>query len=223
MSFAKKYADNYDLIYADKPYQEEADFVFKWAKKPKTILSLGCGTGKHEQYWCRNCQVIGIDGSKEMLKRAYQHPNIKYWNKQINYQLAGMKGFDCIVAMFNVLGYVLLEDVIQYLPINKGGYFIYDVWDASKFKKSPPKIEMKRFGFKYRVAVPKQISERLININYFIVNETYEEDRFEGFESHYVEGYFKKDIQDLCKKHGYRIVAIKPTKTWTVWYKLIKL
>ena len=223
MSFAKKYADNYDLIYADKPYQEEADFVFKWAKKPKIILSLGCGTGKHEQYWCRNCQVIGIAGSKEMLKRAYQHPNIKYLNKQIGWKLTGLEGVDCIVAMFNVLGYVLLEDVIQYLPINKGGYFIFDVWDASKFKKSPPQLEIKRFGFRYRVAVPKQISERLIKINYFIVDEAPEKDVFEGFESHYVEGYFKKDIQDLCKKHGYRIVAIKPTDTWVIWYKLEKL
>lgn len=223
MSFAKKYANNYDLIYADKPYAKEANFVYNWANKPKTILSLGCGTGKHEQYWCDKCKVIGIDGSKEMLKRAYKHPNIKYLNKQIDYPLQNLKPSDCVVAMFNVLGYVLLEDVIQYLPIKKGSYFIFDVWDASKFKINPPKLEIKRFGFKYRVAVPRQISERLIKINFFIVNEAPEEDVFEGFETHLVEGYFKEDIQDLCKKHGYRIVAIKPTKTWTMWYKLEKL
>ncbi len=220
----KQYAKYYDLIYANKPYQKEADFVYKWAKQPKTIISLGCGTGKHEQYWCKNnCKIIGIDGSKEMLKRAYKHFNIKYLNKQIDYQLEKLPLADCIVAMFNVLGYVLLEDCIQYLPIKKGGYFIFDVWDASKFKKQPPKIMIKRFNLKYRIAVPRQISKRLIKINYFIVDETPEEDVLDSFESHYVEGYFKKDIQDLCKEHGYKIVAIKPTKKWTVWYKLQKL
>lgn len=223
MSFAKKYSENYDLIYADKPYQKEANFVYKWAKYPKNILSLGCGTGKHEQYWAKYCQVIGVDGSKDMLKLACQHPNIFYRNMKIDYKLKSLDPADCVVAMFNVLGYILLEDVIQYINIKKGGYFIFDVWDASKFKKSPPQLEIKRFGLKYRVAVPKMISKRLVKINFFIVNETPEKDVFESFESHYVEGYFKRDIQALCKLHGYRIVAVKPTKTWTIWYKLEKL
>jgi hypothetical protein len=223
MSFAKKYVENYELIYKDKPYQEEAEFVYDWANKPKTIVSLGCGLGKHEQYWCKHCKVIGIDGSKEMIKRAYKHPNITYLNKSIEYKSLNIPYKDCVVAMFNVLGYVLLEDCISYLPIKKGGYFIFDVWDASKFIISPPKIEVKKFGFKYRLAVPEKISKRLIKINYFIVNQTPEEDILESFETHYVEGYFKKDIEDLCKKQGYRIVSIKPTKNWKVWYKLQKL
>lgn len=223
MSFAKKYVENYELIYKDKPYQKEAEFVYKWANKPKTIVSLGCGLGKHEQHWCKSCKVIAIDGSSEMIKRAYQHRNIVYLNENIDDKLLKIPPKDCVVAMFNVLGYVLLEDCISYLPIKKGGYFIFDIWDASKFTINPPKVEIKKFGFKYRVAVPARISKRLIKINYFIVDQAPEEDVLESFETHYVEGYFKKDIEDLCRKQGYKIVSIKPTKNWTVFYKLQKL
>lgn len=223
MPVFEKYALSYDEIYKDKPYEKEANFVYKWAKQPRTIVSLGCGMGKHEKYWCNKCKVIGIDGSRNMLKKAFKHHNIVYLHENIDHHLLSIPPKDCVVAMFNVLGYVLLEDCIEYLPIKKGGYFIFDVWDASKFKQSPPKIEIKRFGFRYRLAIPKQISKRLIKINYFIVNEAPENDVLESFETHYVEGYFDKDIQDLCKKYGYRIVSIKHTKNWTVWYKLVKL
>jgi len=213
------YAKYYDLIYSDKPYKKEADFVYKWAKKPKTILELGCGTGQHAKYLCKKSLIFGIDISQEMLDKAYRHKNIYYALSDIDKNLLKLPKFTCILAMFNVLGYVLLEDCIQYLPIQKGGYFIFDVWDAKKMAENPPKVSVTHFKDWLRIGTPTLISKRLLKINYKIVYM--EEIRTE--ENHYVQGYYREDIEKLCEKMHYKISGIKETDSWTVWYKLQKL
>jgi ubiquinone/menaquinone biosynthesis C-methylase UbiE len=50
--FEEKYAQYYDLIYKNKNYKKECDYLEKifrkfLNKKPKTILDLACGTGSH--------------------------------------------------------------------------------------------------------------------------------------------------------------------------------
>lgn len=41
----KDYAKYYDLIYKDKDYEKEVDFIENifWKNKPKKILEVGCG------------------------------------------------------------------------------------------------------------------------------------------------------------------------------------
>jgi len=219
MNNFSEYAKYYEQIYANKKYKQESNFAYKWAEKPKTILELGCGMGRHAQYWAEKSTITGIDCSPEMLNRAYKHPNIIYHCMPIDNKLAKMTEVDCVMAMFNVMGYVLLEDCIQYLPLKKGGYFVFDVWDAAKFKTDPPEPRIKWMKTWYRLAVPTKISERLLRTDYFIV------DKKKGLivhEKHMVEGYFQKDIEALCKKTGYELVAVQPTNNWIQWYKLRK-
>jgi len=75
MVFDEKYADAYDVLYQDKNYEKECDFLEalfeKYNYKPKTILDLGCGTGGHAIILAkRGYKVTGIDQSKHMLKIA---------------------------------------------------------------------------------------------------------------------------------------------------------
>ena len=68
MKLFNHYAKYYNLIYQTKDYKKEADFVYNWANKPKTILELGCGTGKHIYYLAPKVeQIIGTDASLDML------------------------------------------------------------------------------------------------------------------------------------------------------------
>ena len=52
MSVFKDYSNYYDLLYSDKDYEAEADYIDHLIQKnnpgAKTILNLGCGTGKHD-------------------------------------------------------------------------------------------------------------------------------------------------------------------------------
>ncbi|MEK6819066.1 MAG: class I SAM-dependent methyltransferase [Nanoarchaeota archaeon] len=213
------YAKYYNLVYTTKDYKQEADFVYNWANKPKTILELGCGTGQHAKYWTDKTNVIyAVDNSQEMINQAYKHPKIKYMCIPLQ-DLDPNTLFDCVFSLFNVMGYTLLEYSLDKIPITKNGIFIFDVWDASKFKKYPSVVKVKHFNLGYRVAIPEQITDRLIKIDYIIV----EDRKVQVFERHFVQGYFRKDIEKLCKLHKYKIVGVRPTKDWSCWYKLRKL
>jgi len=52
MKSFERYSHYYDLIYQDKDYEEECDFVkaifSQYSREPVTrILDVGCGTGGH--------------------------------------------------------------------------------------------------------------------------------------------------------------------------------
>jgi predicted TPR repeat methyltransferase len=52
MDVFKDYAKYYDLLYQEKNYEEECDFIEQVFRgfsklKVKSILELGCGTGGH--------------------------------------------------------------------------------------------------------------------------------------------------------------------------------
>ena len=217
--FTENYVKYYNLLYATKPYKKEADFVYNWAGKPKIILELGVGTGGHAKYWVDKADVIyAVDSSQEMLNKAFKHPKIQYMCIPLQ-DLDPNNKFDCIFALFNVMGYSLLEFSLGKIPIKENGIFIFDIWDASKFKQYPPIPKIKHLGSAYRVAIPKQITKRLLRIDYIIV----EGKKIQVFERHFVQGYFRKDIEELCKLHNYKIADIKPTKDWSIYYKLQKL
>jgi len=51
MGHFKEYSKYYDLLYKDKDYQKEADYIDKviqtYSPQAKNLLDIGCGTGKH--------------------------------------------------------------------------------------------------------------------------------------------------------------------------------
>jgi len=70
--FGNLYSQYYDLLYQDKDYIAEVDYIENLIKshsrEVKTILDLGCGTGKHDELLCdKGYTVHGVDISKEML------------------------------------------------------------------------------------------------------------------------------------------------------------
>ena len=82
--FGNLYSQYYDLLYNDKNYKGEVEYVIKLIKEnnpqTKSLLDLGCGTGKHAEMFCENDYIVhGIDLSEDMLKIA----KIKIKNKEI--------------------------------------------------------------------------------------------------------------------------------------------
>jgi SAM-dependent methyltransferase len=69
------YAAYYDLLYRDKDYAGEAEYVHRLIQRhrpgAKTILELGSGTGRHAcELAKRGYAVTGIERSPEMLEKA---------------------------------------------------------------------------------------------------------------------------------------------------------
>ena len=70
-----EYARYYDLLYQDKDYQAEADYVAALIRRfhpdAQSILEMGSGTGKHARLLAdRGYKVHGIERSPEMLAKS---------------------------------------------------------------------------------------------------------------------------------------------------------
>ena len=70
-----EYARYYDLLYQDKDYQAEADYVAglirRFHPEARSILELGSGTGIHASLLAKKgFTVHGVERSPEMLARS---------------------------------------------------------------------------------------------------------------------------------------------------------
>jgi SAM-dependent methyltransferase len=214
MRIFKSYAKFYDLIYKDKEYDEETQWLYAWAGYPKTTIDLGCGTGRHHKLW--GGDVIGIDQSKEMLSKLKNKEDRLYLQSNIEEDIIFKHSY-CYTALFNVIGYCNLENIISQMKQPKGGIFIFDVWDANKFKKVGFNEKIKSFEWGEVIIYP------LCNeFNEWILKIVVKLKRGRPIvEYHNVLPYSYFYIKKLCKKYGYNCIR-KDTDSWTTWYKLIK-
>ena len=71
-TYRSLHARHYDLIYAGKPYAQEAAFVDSLIRRPRgRLLDLACGTGRHAVEFARQgWDVTGVDYSDDLLDEA---------------------------------------------------------------------------------------------------------------------------------------------------------
>ena len=75
MKLFQEYAAYYDLLYQDKDYPREAEFVHHLIQREMpgavSLLDLGCGTGAHASSFAEmGYSVHGVDQSAKMLAQA---------------------------------------------------------------------------------------------------------------------------------------------------------
>src|SRR3990167_8823969 len=155
--FAEKYSKYYDLFNSDKPYKKEIEFVYRWAGKPKTVLDLGCGTANYWQYYPIKTKILGVDKSRAMveLTDGKLFPNFKREIicadvTELNFD----SQFDCATALFDVINYIPRHDWWKNIPVKKGGYFIFDIWDKEKVNQDGFIIKAKANGTSIRIITP---------------------------------------------------------------------
>src|SRR5688500_131657 len=102
----------YNLLYRDKNYRQETDYVLDLVKEylPNTtsILELGSGTGVHAKLFAqKGFTVHGVERSREMLAIANSQngPNVTFQHDDIAAFTVNKK-FDVTVALFHVISYI---------------------------------------------------------------------------------------------------------------------
>ncbi len=145
-------AEFYDLLYKDKNYELEADFVekvFSTFGKPTSILEVGCGTGNYTRIFCeRGYDVSGLDISEKMIYAAKKKCHCDFQIGDLRSFSLGRK-FDACIAMFAVMGYVVENsDVISALcniraHLKKGGLLVFDVWNGLAVMRTLPETRVK--------------------------------------------------------------------------------
>ncbi|OFY26932.1 MAG: hypothetical protein A2X09_15105 [Bacteroidetes bacterium GWF2_43_11] len=155
MSIFENYSKYYDLLYKDKDYKNEAKYITQLLKKykpsAKTILELGCGTGKHAKMFEENgFRVLGIDISETMIHKA-----MTLANENLSFNLGDAKTyridteFDSVLSLFHVASYQKTDDdLLNFFKtardhLAKGGIFIFDSWYGPGVTTIKPKKRIK--------------------------------------------------------------------------------
>ena len=224
--FGNLYAQYYDLFYSDKDYVGEVnyvdDLIKTHIKEAKTLLDLGCGTGKHAELFCeKGYDVHGVDLSDEMLKIAqtrtlnkknklqFTHSNIQ--ELQLNQQ------FDVVVSLFHVMSYQNSnEALIQAFEVAKkhlkqGGIFIFDFWYGPAVLTDLPVTRVKRLENEYikvtRIAEPiLHPQKNTVDVNYDIfIEEKSSNQIIQKKELHPMRYFFDTELELVCEKVGFNI------------------
>ena len=192
MAIFSNYARYYDLMYQDKDYVGEAQFIQRliqtYAPATTTILELGCGTGNHAMLLAKEgYQVHGVDLSQEML--GYANERCDRLSPALATRLQFSQGdlrqvrldrkFDVVLSLFHVMSYQTNnEDLLAAFETAKahlvpGGILIFDVWYGPAVLSEPPTVRIKRLEDRSiqvtRIAEPvMEPNKNLVDVNYHI-------------------------------------------------------
>lgn len=219
------YSKYYDLLYQDKDYSGEAEYIYglikKFAPDTKTILELGCGTGKHakllkDKY---NLYIFGVDLSGKMLEQA-KLLGIDCQLSDIRTFKCGKK-FDVVLSLFHVISYQTSdEDVLNFFNtasshLNTGGGFIFDLWyKPAVLAQLPEKRikEMENDEIKVtRHCNPNHIEEKsIVEVNYDIEILDKSNNHTEKLSEKHSMRYFSIDeVEKFALQAGLKIIHIE--------------
>ncbi|MGM9506789.1 class I SAM-dependent DNA methyltransferase [Larkinella sp. GY13] len=178
------YSKYYDLLYKDKDYRKEANYVIgllhKFQHTASSILELGSGSGAHAEYFCSaGYVVVGIERSQEMIEvsRQKKMANFKVIRADIT-DFALERSFDVSVSLFHVLSYLtdnsslIRTFQLTALHLVEGGLFIFDVWYTPAVLTLKPETRIKRLEDD-DVHITR-IAESTMHVNRNVVDVNYE-------------------------------------------------
>lgn len=249
MANFEQYSNYYDLLYKDKNYKEESDYVIKKIKKwtPNTtqILELGSGSGSHAHCFCEvGFEVTGIERSPEMVDLA-KAKNIVGFNPVLgdisSFELS--QQFDVVLSLFHVISYLTenksLIDcfgrVHQYLKPD--GIFMFDIWYSPAVYRQKPETRIKRLEDDtieiIRLAESKMESDKnVVAVNFEVIIKDKTTQTSETItEEHLMRHFSIPEIKMLAGFTGFEVVLAEefltensPSEdTWGVYFILKKI
>ena len=224
--FGNLYSQYYDLLYRDKDYAGEVEYIIKLIKEnsneTKTLLDMGCGTGKHAELLCNNGYIVhGIDLSEDMLeiaknRRIYKDDRLFFSRSNIQ-ELKLNKKFDVVVSLFHVMSYQNSNDqLIKAFEVAKNhlknnGIFIFDFWYGPAVLNDPPVKRVKKLVNEKikvtRFAEPTVYSDKnLVDVHYDVfIEDINSKEIIEKKETHKMRYFFDAELDMICKQVGFLI------------------
>lgn len=185
MSVFNEYARYYDLLYRDKDYAAETDYIHRLIQLnspgARTILNLGCGSGRHDRCLV-DCgyAVTGVDLSGEMLaaarKAAAGSDSLNYVQGDVRSVRLG-RTFDVVISLFHVMSYqvtntdLLAAFATAHNHLKPGGIFIFDCWYGPGVLTDRPVVRIKELEDEFitvtRIAQPViRPNDNVVEVNY---------------------------------------------------------
>lgn len=184
------YAKYYNLLYSDKDYKSEIEYIDSLIRNYSTkgnlsVLDAGCGTGRHANYLAeKGYHVTGIDRSAEMIEIANKNKNknTEFHINDITDFVLNRK-FDVVLALFHVASYqttnielsAMLSNIFKHLK--PGGIFIFDFWYTPAVFIQNATVKIKRLSDNeisiVRISEPvHHYNENIIDVNFeLLIND----------------------------------------------------
>lgn len=227
MAVFGKYAQYYNLLYKNKDYQGEVDYidsliVASSQSGTEKILDIGCGTGNHDILFAKKgYQVVGIDMSQDMIneanKKVADESNLKFYlGNATDFNLETK--FDVVISLFHVMSYQTTNEALTksfqnaYSHLKKDGIFIFDFWYGPAVLTDRPVLRVKTLEDEeikvYRIAKPEiHANENVVDVNYEVLivdKSTGTIDQIN--ETHKMRYLFKPELDYMLKKIGLKTI-----------------
>ncbi|MGR6431465.1 class I SAM-dependent DNA methyltransferase [Rhizobium sp. PAMB 3174] len=254
MTAFSNYAEIYDLLNAEKDYESETRFVSALLREDsptiRTILNLGCGTGRHDLLLARDSfDVLGIELSSSMLAEAENRRlEASEFANNLSFALGdlrrynGNRHFDAVISLFHVLSYQTEDDdaAAAFSTISRhmraGSVGLFDLWHGPAVENMKPEVRVRRAendAIKVtRLAEPQHIADKhLVNVKFtFFVEDKLTRSISSFEEVHPMRYFFPDEINRYIRDGGLTLTQTgewmtrnaPSERTWSVYYLVEK-
>lgn len=156
------HARYYDVIYAEKAYDEEAGFVDDrirayGAGGRGRLLDVACGTGRHCRAFARlGWDVVGVDRNPALLEHARVEAatggvDVEFVEQDMR-ELALDGTFDAVTCLFDSIGYPVTIDGIRRTlqairrHLSPGGVVVIEFLNAVTFARAAEPLRVRRWS-----------------------------------------------------------------------------
>jgi len=195
----KLLAKYYDLFYENKSYAKEVSFLTSLIGNRKTVLDVGCGTGRHIELLVKHGYLAsGLDLNEEMLEIAKTRTNGEIFaSNLLDFKL--YKKYDAIISMFAVFNHLQNYEELEqgilncYNHLNSNGILIIDLYNARTdgSKEDYYKNYKRVMSWKFN----SQDFTEHTDIDYYIDNEVYHD-------THHFKIYEVAKLKELLEKNN---------------------
>jgi SAM-dependent methyltransferase len=229
MTNFREYSEYYDIIYSEKDYSGEVEFVLKILgdlAPMSNLLELGCGTGRHaEAFASRGIRVTGIDRSEEMVKHARErserhtgHQFLPAFEVGDIRSLRLARKYEAVVSLFHVFSYqtsnsdlaAAFKTAADHLA--PGGKFLFDFWYGPAVLSDPPVVRIRRLHASdfdvTRIAEPVLLTEQnRVDVHYELLFANRGSGSLKKIsETHPMRYFFLPEIEDYLSRVGLQTV-----------------
>ncbi len=217
-------AASYDALTQDVEYSRRADFIEKLMHRAsvpvRTVLDLACGTGTLTELFARRgYEMIGVDGSAEMLMQA-REKFLDFDGVQpllLNQSMPELDLYgtvDAAVCSLDSINYLTRARDVQRtfsrlrLFIAPGGSFVFDVHGVGKMEALDGEVFLDEDEDVYCVW-RTEYRKRAKMLDYFVdvfrrEGETWER----GFEEHHQRAYTVEELTEWLKNAGFTRIRV---------------
>ncbi len=231
------YARYYDLLYRDKDYAAEVQYLKKLVTgvggRCESVLELGCGTGRHAELLADGgCMVVGIELSDVMFQGACKRAENRspfakgsFCPKRGDVRsYRANQVFDSVFSLFHVVSYQVSNDDVcatfetARIHLASGGHFVFDIWYGPAVLSQRPLVRIRKIqgdGISIcRVAEPRLDSRKsVVEVNYTVLLTDVSAALTTICETHVMRYFFEQELKLIAKQNGFELMVVEEWMT----------